>query len=285
MRAIAGMDDELLSAEATAALLGVGLVTIHRWCRSGRLRCAKPGKAWRVRRADLAAFVQGTAPPQTLVEHLADFLTVPDQLLALVADPSQLRRLDAAILRVGAARGGRLAKFYDPAAGSRHALTTAYQAQGLDVAALAATGQLRWCPVGEPATAVRALEDLLAEAAGQPVWALFDGERLAAIEDALRQQGALAALAAVHPLVAVMAVVEPEPAQWPSLAEQWALLGLLRGTLRLSQAGLVLSRVAQPREDDGGGRTAAQHAGVARRFRCAGPAATRAPVGQHTAPR
>src|SRR5690349_537503 len=178
------MDDELLSAEAAAALLGVGLVTIHRWCRRGRLRCAKPGKAWRVRRADLTALVQGTAPTQTLAEHLAGFLTVPDQLLALAEDPSQLRRLDAAILQVGAARGGLLAKFYDPAAGSRHALTTAYQAHGLDVAAVEATGRLRWCPVVEPMTALRALEDLLAEAAGQPVWALFDWERLAAGEAA-----------------------------------------------------------------------------------------------------
>ena len=54
-----GRDDELLGVEAVARALGVRPVTVYRWCRQGRLPCLKPGKAWRVRRSALAAFLRG----------------------------------------------------------------------------------------------------------------------------------------------------------------------------------------------------------------------------------
>ena len=42
--------DELLGTEEVARLLGVGQVTVWRWCREGALPCAKIGRKWRVRR-------------------------------------------------------------------------------------------------------------------------------------------------------------------------------------------------------------------------------------------
>jgi excisionase family DNA binding protein len=39
---IAG-DKELLTVEDVAKYMGVGRVTVHRWCREGRLPCSKVG--------------------------------------------------------------------------------------------------------------------------------------------------------------------------------------------------------------------------------------------------
>jgi excisionase family DNA binding protein len=60
-----GDDDRLLGPKAVAERLGVQTATVARWCRSGRLRCLKPGKSWRVRQSILEAFVQRGQPQPT----------------------------------------------------------------------------------------------------------------------------------------------------------------------------------------------------------------------------
>ncbi len=59
-----GWDDELLGAAEVARRLGVGLVTVYRWCRQGRLTCFKLGKAWRIRRSALEAFLRRAERPR-----------------------------------------------------------------------------------------------------------------------------------------------------------------------------------------------------------------------------
>ena len=60
-----GWDDELLGAAAVARGLGVGLVTVYRWCRQGRLACLKLSKEWRIRRSALDAFLRQAEQPHT----------------------------------------------------------------------------------------------------------------------------------------------------------------------------------------------------------------------------
>ena len=51
---MSGLADEgLLTVGEVAGYMGVGRVTVHRWCREGRLRCSKVGKSWRIRREAL----------------------------------------------------------------------------------------------------------------------------------------------------------------------------------------------------------------------------------------
>ena len=49
----AGASHELLSVEEVASYLGVGPITVYRWCRQGRLPALKVGKVWRIRRGAL----------------------------------------------------------------------------------------------------------------------------------------------------------------------------------------------------------------------------------------
>ena len=49
---------DILSVEEVAEYLGVGVVTIYRWCREGRLPCLKMGKFWRIRREALEDFLK-----------------------------------------------------------------------------------------------------------------------------------------------------------------------------------------------------------------------------------
>jgi excisionase family DNA binding protein len=49
--------NEYLSAEAIAQRLGVSQETVNRWCRTGQLKASKAGRVWRVRPADLEAFL------------------------------------------------------------------------------------------------------------------------------------------------------------------------------------------------------------------------------------
>jgi len=246
-----GRGDELLGAEEVARLVGVEPVTVYRWCRQGRLPCLKPGKAWRVRRSALEAFLRRSERPRTLVAHLGAFLAEPDQLLAVAEDAALLARLDAAFFEVGEARGGLLAKLHDPGDAPRRALAAAYRRHGLDAAGLAAAGRLAWCPVAGPDEAVPCLRRLLeGEAAGEgrTVWAAVDWGPGVGLDAVLRQQAELAGLVAARPLVAMAGAVEPAVDAWPAAEAQWRLLGSLRGVVRFGRAGLVLSRVLPPPE-------------------------------------
>jgi excisionase family DNA binding protein len=139
-------EDDLLDVEAVAARLAVGPITIHRWCRDGRLRCLKPGRSWRIRRSDLDAFLQQSQRPQTLREHLERFLTVPDQVLTVAEDAALLTQVDAAFFQVGATRDALLVKFYDRRATSRSAQQAGLLQHGLDSDGLERRGRFRWCP-------------------------------------------------------------------------------------------------------------------------------------------
>jgi len=240
------VDDELLDVEAVAARLGVGPITIYRWCRDGRLRCLKPGKAWRIRRADLEAFLQQSHRPQTLRGHLDRFLTVPDQVLTVAEDAALLTQFDAAFFQVGATRDALLVKVYDRRAVSHAALQTGLQQHGLVSEELERQGRFRWCPETSLAGGVASLQQILTEeiAPEQPIWAIFNWPSVGDMAAKLHQQETLAALMVTHArLVVSTGVVEPEPDAWPPLTEQWQLLGSLRGLIRYARTGLLLSRV------------------------------------------
>jgi excisionase family DNA binding protein len=50
--------DDLLTAEQAAAILQLSPKTIKDWLRAGKLTGCKIGRAWRVKPADLEAFIQ-----------------------------------------------------------------------------------------------------------------------------------------------------------------------------------------------------------------------------------
>jgi excisionase family DNA binding protein len=240
--------EELLSADDVAQYLELEPVTIYRWCRDGRLPCLKLGKVWRIRRSALDAFLRQAEQPRTLVAHLGTFLELPDQVLAVSENADLLTRLDAAFLKVGEARSGRLVKLYEPTQTSRRALVMAYRHHGLDAAYLETMGRLQWCPVAAPEDALPALHQVLAKQAGdaRPIWVNLNWTHEISLETALRQQAELTELMATHPLAVMTGVVEPTAEMWPPPAQQWQLLGSLRGVIRFSQTGLMLSRVVPP---------------------------------------
>ena len=84
MDAVTG-ERELLSVEEVAGYLGVGTVTVYRWCREGRLPCLKVGRSWRIRRGALDDFLSRGERPATLVGQLRGFLAVPDAVIAVDA--------------------------------------------------------------------------------------------------------------------------------------------------------------------------------------------------------
>ena len=56
--------EELLTPETVAKVLGKSRLTIIRWLRLGVLKGFKVGRAWRVKPADLDAFINGLAEAQ-----------------------------------------------------------------------------------------------------------------------------------------------------------------------------------------------------------------------------
>jgi excisionase family DNA binding protein len=249
MQPQSGSNDALLSVEEVAHHLDVQPVTVYRWCRSGRLRCLKPGKAWRIRQADLDMFLEQSQRPRTLTGYLDRFLAVPDHVFAVAEDARLLTQLDAAFFQVGAAHGGVLVKIYDPRAASQHGLAADLRHAGVPVERLETLGRLRWQPATDVEAGIAALEQILEEEAPaeQTIWAIVNWPGVDDMAAGLRQQARLATLIATHPrLVVATGVVEPEPAAWPSLKHQWQLLSSLRGMIRLAGAGLLLSRVVAP---------------------------------------
>jgi len=242
--------NELLSVATVAHHLDVQPITVYRWCRHGRLRCLKLGKSWRIQRSDLETFLQQSHQPHSLAGYLDQFLTVPDHVLTVAEDAALLTQFDAAFFQVGAARGGLLVKVYNRRATSRSALQAGLCQHGLDVEGLAARGRFRWVPETTMEDGGTALQHLVTDESGEtPIWAVFDWPSAGEMDAKVRQQETLADLVAIHPrLVVSTGVVEPEPEPdaWPPLAEQWQLLGSLRGLIRIAREGLLLSRVVKP---------------------------------------
>ena len=75
---------ELLSAEDVAHYLGVGPVTVYRWCKEGRLQGIKLGKHWRIRREALEDFLKQRERPAKLSEELRSFLSTLPAHIAIV---------------------------------------------------------------------------------------------------------------------------------------------------------------------------------------------------------
>jgi excisionase family DNA binding protein len=48
---------DILGVEEVAEYLGVGTVTVYRWCREERLPCLKIGRSWRIQREALEDFL------------------------------------------------------------------------------------------------------------------------------------------------------------------------------------------------------------------------------------
>jgi len=56
----AGAHERLLTPEQVAERLGLSVLTVRDWLRSGRLPGVKPGgRVWRVRAHDLDAYIRG----------------------------------------------------------------------------------------------------------------------------------------------------------------------------------------------------------------------------------
>jgi excisionase family DNA binding protein len=58
--------DDFLSPEAAAKRLGIKLRTVLDWLRTGKLPAYKFGRQWRIKRADLEAFIEASrVAPET----------------------------------------------------------------------------------------------------------------------------------------------------------------------------------------------------------------------------
>lgn len=239
-------DRELLDVEEVAEYFGVGPVTIYRWCREGRLPCAKLGKHWRIRRAALEDFLRRGEQGRTLVSQLNSFFNVPDQVLAIAENQALLRRLDAAFFQVGEARGGMLVKLTTGEAAPAEELRADFERHGLDVARLEAEGRFRF--VGEEdaqSGREQALQRLIAERTDeeQSVWVSFDWVKQIGLDEALRQQEELEKLVDTNKLVLKTALLEQVVDEW-SPHEQRQMQYIRRGMITLSIRGMVLSRVS-----------------------------------------
>ncbi len=240
-----GESGELLNVDEVAAYLGVGAITIYRWCRDGRLPCLKLGNAWRVRRGALDDFLRRSERGQTLVSRLQSFFTVPDHVLAIATDHALLHRLDSAFFRVGEARGGILIKGYAGETAPVEELRADLTRQGVAVAALEATGRFRFSAEGgADAGRTEALRRLLAtpDAAGRSIWVSCDWSTPIDLDAALRQQEDIAALVDTAQLVVKTAVLEEVVDMWPARDQRRARRAH-QGMIWIADSGLTCSRV------------------------------------------
>src|SRR4028119_522910 len=84
MDEIPNKQKELLSAEEVADYLGVGAVTVYRWCKEGRLQGIKLGKYWRIRREALEDFLKQHERPAKPSGELRSFLNTLPAHIAIV---------------------------------------------------------------------------------------------------------------------------------------------------------------------------------------------------------
>jgi excisionase family DNA binding protein len=240
---------DLLDTEDVAAYLGVGQVTVWRWCRDGSLPCLKIGKEWRIRREALERFLERSERSETLVGRLRSFLEVPDNLLAIAQDREMMHRLDTAFFRVGEAQGGRLIKYvggesWDSLDEARADL----KHHGLAVGRLEEEGRFRFTSEPDPQGGrSEELKRLLSEEAdgGRSVWVSFNWADQIGLEAALKQQEDLREVAEEGELVLKTAVLEEVVDEWPGKILRRAQV-LHSGTIWLSESGLALSRVTLP---------------------------------------
>jgi excisionase family DNA binding protein len=236
---------DLLEVEEVAGYLGVGPVTIYRWCREGRLPCLKIGRVWRIRRESLESFLKHHERPATLAAQLRSFLTVPDNVIAIAQRLDLLHRLDAAFLKVGEARGGTLIKFHVGEESPEDELRENLESRGLEVSRLEEEGRFRFISEEDPLSGREETLRQLADRGldqGRTAWVSFNWSKRVDLETALKQQNALTSLVDEEQLVIKTAALE-------EAIEDWAPETLRRaqaahsGTIWLSEDGLAMSRL------------------------------------------
>jgi len=240
---------DLLDAEDVAAYLGVGPVTVWRWCREGNLPCLKIGREWRIRREALENFLKRSERSETLVGRLRSFLEVPDNVLAIGQDREMMHRLDAAFFRVGEAQGGTLIKYVSGESwDSLDEARADLKQHGLEVGRLEEEGRFRFTSEPDPQGGrSEGLRRLLSEEAdgGRSVWVSFNWAEQIGLEAALKQQQALRKVVEEDELVLKTAVLEEVVDEWPGKMLRRAQVAH-SGTIWLSESGLALSRVTPP---------------------------------------
>jgi len=227
-----------------AGYLGVGTVTVYRWCREGRLRCLKVGRSWRIRQEALEDFLRRGERPATLVGQMRGFLGVPDCVIATAETPELLHELDAAFMQVGEARGALLVKFHAGEGESVEELRAALERAGLDAGRLEGEGRLLMVaedPDEERTDALRRILEGEAQG-GRTVWASFNWTEELDVDKALAQQGALTELADRRQLVIKTAVLDRVADGWEPGERRRAQMSH-SGTISLSERGLALGRV------------------------------------------
>jgi excisionase family DNA binding protein len=243
---VSGAQKDLLGVEEVSEYLGVGPVTVYRWCREGRLPCLKVGKSWRIRREVLEDFLRQGERPSTLTGQLRSFLTVPDNVLGVAQNQELLHRLDAAFLSVGEARGGLLVKFTGGEPLSEAELRADLESKGLSVRRLEEEGRFRFVQDGDsPDERVETLWEFISKAggkAGRTIWATFNYTEQVDPDTALRRQETLMELVEERQLVVKTAVLERVIDEWSSATLRRAQVAH-SGVIWLSESGLVLSRV------------------------------------------
>jgi excisionase family DNA binding protein len=111
-----GMDNipheqkDLLSAEDVARYLGVGQMTVYRWCREGRLRCIKLGKHWRIRREVLEDFLRQHERPATLSGELSSLLDTLSAHVAIIEGTGDVVAVNEAWRAFAESNGAVLSK-------------------------------------------------------------------------------------------------------------------------------------------------------------------------------
>ena len=240
---------DLLHTEDVATYLGVGQVTVWRWCRDGNLPCLKIGREWRIRRETLERFLERSERSETLVGRLRSFLEVPDNVLAIAQDREMMHRLDAPFFRVGETRGGRLIKYVGGESwDSLEEARTELEQHGLEVGRLEEEGRFRFTSEPDPQDGrTEELRRLLSEEAdgGRSVWVSFNWAEQIDLDAALEQQEALQGVTEEGEVVVKTAVLEEVVDAWPGKMLRRAQV-LHSGTIWLSESGLALSRVTPP---------------------------------------
>ncbi len=243
---VSGGKRDLLDVAEGAEYLGVGSVTVYRWCRDGRLPCLKIGKSWRIRREALEDFLSRGERPTTLVGQLRAYLAVPDSVIGIAQTTELLHQLDAAFLQVAEARGGLLVKFHggEPTS-TEDELRDELERAGLAVSRLEGQGRFIFVAEKDPtAPRVDALRELIEQEAGsgRTIWATFNWTQETDPGEALEQQEALTEFADANQLVIKTALLEEVADDWPA-DERRRAHAAHAGTIWLSEAGLSLSRV------------------------------------------
>ena len=101
---------DLLSAEDVASYLGVGPITVYRWCKEGGLQCIKLGKHWRIRREALEDFLKQRERPAKLSEELRSFLNTLPAHIAIVDSSGTIVAVNRAWRDFAASNGAIVSK-------------------------------------------------------------------------------------------------------------------------------------------------------------------------------